>query len=98
MTETTRKNATLVRNRLQVVGQEAVASACRVDTSTVSRWVTDGRFDQMCEALAALGLKIMPAEARCVRNQVELDHLLFWARRGMDSVRSAADLVFEDPE
>ena len=91
------KFASLLRKRVQEVGQTPVAHAVGVDVSVVSRMFSEGRVDQFCAVLEALGVKVVPAEFRCVRNAEELDHLMFWARRGMDSVKSAADL-FEDEE
>lgn len=91
-----RKAVQIVRGKLAEVGQSAVASACNVDVATVSRWISEGRFDQFCVAIEAAGLKIVPQEAKCVKNQDELDHLMWWARKGMDSVKSSDDLVWGD--
>lgn len=97
MTARARKFSSLLRNRLQVVGQQPVAQAVGVDVSAVSRMFSEGRADQFCAVVDALGFKLVPQEARCVRNADELENLMFWARKGMDSVKSAADL-FEDDE
>lgn len=92
-----RKFSALLRKSAQEVGQGPIALAVGVDVSVVSRMFSEGRVDQFCAVVEALGLKIVPAEYRCVRSSDELEHLMFWARRGMESVRSAADL-FEDEE
>lgn len=92
-----RKFGSLLRKRLQDVGQQPVAQAVGVDVSVVSRMFSEGRVDQFCAVLEALGVKVVPQEFRCVRNAEELEHLMFWAKRGMESVKSAADL-FEDEE
>jgi hypothetical protein len=97
MTSKARKFASLVRTRAAEVGQASLAASAGVDTATVSRWFSDGRIDQFCAAVEAAGLKIIPAEFRCVRSSEELEHLMYWAKKGMESVKSAADL-FEDEE
>lgn len=97
MSARARKFAAALRKRLQEVGQASVANQMEVDVSTVSRAFSEGRIDQACAIVEALGMKILPAEYRCVRSAEELEHLMYWAKRGMDSVKSAADL-FEDDE
>lgn len=97
MTAKARKFSVLLRKRLQDVGQQTVAHAVGVDVSVVSRMFSEGRVDQFCAVLEALDVKVVPQEFRCVRNADELENLMFWAKKGMDSVKSAADL-FEDEE
>ena len=97
MTPRARKFAGLLRKRLQEVGQAPVAQSVGVDVSVVSRMFSEGRVDQFCAVLEALDVKLVPAEFRCVRSADELEHLMFWAKKGMESVKSAADL-FEDEE
>jgi predicted site-specific integrase-resolvase len=94
----TSKSSTRLRRALAERGQATVASACGVDVATVSRWVSEGRLDQFCCVVEALGMKILPAEMKCVKSTDELEHLIWWARKGMESVKRAEDLTFEEPE
>jgi len=98
MTAKACKGAQIVRSKLAVAGQSVVASACNVDIGTVSRWISEGKLDQFCVAVEALGLKLVPSEARCVKNTEELEHLLWLARKGLESVKRAEDLVWVDDE
>ena len=91
------KQANIIRKKLAEVGQNALASGLSLDEATISRWKSEGRFDQLGKALEILGLKCVPASYRCV-DAAELDHILYWARRGMDAIKSADDLIFEDVE
>jgi hypothetical protein len=97
MTTRARKFGSLMRKRAQEVGQAPVAQAVGVDVSVVSRMFSEGRVDQFCAVIEALGLKLVPAEFRCVRSADELEHLMWLAKRGMESMKNAADL-FEDDE
>jgi hypothetical protein len=90
-----RKAAQRLRKRLQEVGQAPVAAALHVDVATVSRWVSEGRVDQFGALVEELGLKLVPVTHACV-NREELDHLMFWARKGLEAVRSADDLIWDD--
>lgn len=90
-----RKYSQAVRNRLQEVGQASVAAACNVDVATVSRWVSEGKFDHFCVALETIGLKVVPGDFKCVK-AAELDHVMFWARKGLEAVRSADDLCWPE--
>ena len=92
------KSSQRLRKSLAERGQSAVAAACNVDIATVSRWLSEGRFEQFCTAIEALGLKLLPEEMKCVKSTEELEHLIWWARKGMDSVKRAEDLTFEEPE
>ena len=94
----TSKSSARLRRALAERGQATVAEACHVDVATVSRWLSDGRLDQFCEAIEALGLKLLPSEMKCVKSSEELEHLIWWARRGMETVKRAEDLTFEEPE
>jgi len=92
-----RKFSAVLRKRLQEVGQATVASEMDVDISTISRAVSEGRLDQICAVITALGYKIVPEDFHCVKRE-ELDHVMWWARKGMEAIKTAADLVYEDDE
>lgn len=86
-----RKFSQAVRIKLQEIGQAPVAAACNVDVATVSRWVSEGRLDQFCTTLEVLGLKVVPADFKCVRAE-ELEHIVCMAKKYMESLKSASDL------
>lgn len=64
--ETARKGVQLALQRLQEPGKAgAVAAAMGVSDSTVSRIKTE-RMEEVIGFLAFLGLKVVPAEFKCV--------------------------------
>lgn len=97
MTSQATKNEAAILKRLASVGQGTLAARLEVDESTVSKWKEQGRFTQLAQILAELGLKAVPAEFKCV-DPTELDHLLYWSRKGMQAIKSADDLCFEEAE
>lgn len=94
--ETARKNTTAILRNSRSVGQINIADYAGITESMASRWCSEN-VDALGRALAAMGLKCVPLDAKCVKDQQTLDSLLHWARIGMNSLRSAEDL-FEDPE
>lgn len=95
MTASTRKSSARLRKRLQEVGQAPIAEACGVDIATVSRWISEGRLDQFCVVIEEAGFKLVPTTHACVKRD-ELDHLMFWARKGLEAVKTADDLIWSD--
>jgi|GEM_PF-4841274 len=94
--ETARKNTTAILKAARSVGQMNIAEYAGVTESMASRWCAEN-VDALGKAIAAMGYKLVPIHAKCVKDQQTLDSLLHWARIGMNSLRSAEDL-FEDPE
>jgi len=92
-----RKFSQVVRMKLQEVGQAPIAAACNVDVATVSRWVSEGRLDHFCTALEVMGLKVVPADFKCVKAD-ELEHIVCMAKKYMESLKSASDLYYGDDE
>lgn len=92
--ETARKNATAILRAARSVGQMNIAEYAGITESMASRWCSEN-VDALGKALAAMGLKLVPSAAKCVKDQATLNHLLHWAKVGMNSLRTADDL-FED--
>lgn len=60
----TREFLSTVLQRLASVGQRTVAEGLGVSESTVSR-MKEGELERLCRMLALLGLRLVPAEAKC---------------------------------
>lgn len=94
--ERTRKNESTILRALASAGLSAIALATDVNESTVSRWQgTD--IPRFSKALAAMGLKVVPAEARCYQKD-QIEAILTLARASLERTRSADALLWEDPE
>ena len=63
--ETARKNERAVLHALAACGQRYVAEVSGISESRLSR-MKDGGLEELCVALAAAGLKVVPADARVV--------------------------------
>ena len=63
--ETARKNERAVLHALAACGQRSVAEVSGISESRLSR-MKDGGLEELCVALAAAGLKVVPADARVV--------------------------------
>ena len=63
--ETARKNERAVLHALASCGQRYVAEVSGISESRLSR-MKDGGLEELCVALAAAGLKVVPADARVV--------------------------------
>ena len=63
--ETARKNERTVLHALAACGQRYVAEVSGISESRLSR-MKDGGLEELCVALAAAGLKVVPADARVV--------------------------------
>lgn len=92
--ETTRKGVQLALQRLQEPGKAgAVAASMGVSDSTVSRIKTE-RMEEVIAFLAFLGLKVVPAEYKCV-DPVAYAFLTTTHQRVM---QRAPDLIWEQEE
>lgn len=87
----------LIRTRVGSVGQAEIARQTCKDESKISR-LMNGDLTLITHLLALSGLKVLPDEAACVESKEKLNHLLYWAKIGMDSVKSAEDLLFGENE
>lgn len=89
--ETARKGVQLALQRLQEGGKAgAVATAMGVSDSTVSRIKTE-RLEEVVLLLAHLGLKIVPADFKCVNP----DAYAFLTRTHERVMREAPQLIWE---
>lgn len=62
--ERARKNTALILQRLSSVGQARLAEGLGVSEASISRWKSE-QAAQCANALAMLGLKVVPEEMRC---------------------------------
>lgn len=92
--ERSRKNESIVLQRLLSVGQANVARELKISESTLSRR-KDGDIAEFCTMLAVLGLKVVPTSMKCYRPE-DIEPLLALARQRMQTLRSADQLAFED--
>lgn len=76
-----RKSQTLILQRLASVGQATVGRALDKSETWVSRWKSEDS-ESCASLLAALDLKVVPAEQRCYPPEY-IEHLRYFARIGM---------------
>lgn len=91
-----RRNETLIRSSLARIGQVNVATAMGVAESQVSRF-KNGVVTEMAAFLAAIGLKVVKQEFRCLdpeKNQA----LLTFAKAYLEGIERPEQLGEEDPE
>lgn len=86
-----RKNMALLMQRLASVGNAPVAVAIGCDEATVSRMKPE-KFQQFCEILAVLDLKVVPKGMRCF-DERDIEAILYQAKRWMDHVQGVDQLV-----
>lgn len=83
--ERARKMASLVLQRLQEPGRAvAIATAMGTSEATVSRLKND-HLEPLCKLLAHAGLKIVPADLRCI-DPIELEAYLMLAKKAAQAV------------
>jgi hypothetical protein len=94
--ESVRKIESSVLQRLSTVGQVTVAKAMDVSESTVSR-LKDGQITVVSQLLAALGLKLAPADFKVVDPaRAQAMYTLYEA--AMSRMSNPCDLLWEDSE
>ncbi len=76
------------------VGNQAIASAIGKDESLISKWRAEGRFLQTAQVLAACGLKVVPADAKCFKPEY-VDSLLMLAKAHLDSMQDSQQLIWD---
>lgn len=89
-----RKNMAVLMQRLASTGNAPVALAVGCDEATISRMKPE-KFQQFCEILSVLDLKVVPTEMRCF-NQRDIEAILHQARRWMEHVRHVDQLDDEE--
>lgn len=89
-----RKIASLILQRLSSVGQVQLAEALGSSEASISRWKTD-QIEQCAKALAVLGLKVVPEDARCYKPDA-IEAIFTLARMQVESA-DVQSLVWEEP-
>lgn len=91
--ERARKFHTLALQRLSSVGQVTVSAQLGVSEATMSRCVNDN-LERVCQLLAAVGLKVVPAELKCYPAE-EIEAIFTLARNSMNKMGSVEKLSFD---
>lgn len=83
------KSGKLFFARLRSQGNEAVSNILKCSEGTVSELSGKDKykfnFNSLCELLARMGLKIVPAEYKCY-NPDDIERIMYFAKRGMESM------------
>lgn len=90
-----RKNLSMILNRLGSVGQVHAASAIGVHESTINKMKEKGDFERTSLFLAFLGLKVVPVEMKCFDVE-QMEAILTLAKSRLNEMESIAQLSFED--
>ncbi|MFY1054689.1 CII family transcriptional regulator [Ectopseudomonas khazarica] len=88
-----RKNYAVLMQRLASIGNAPVALAVGCDEATISRMKPE-KFEQFCQILAVLDLKVVPKEMRCF-NERDIEAILYQAKRWMEHVQGVDQLEFD---
>jgi hypothetical protein len=88
-----RKNYAVLMQRLASIGNAPVALAVGCDEATISRMKPE-KFEQLCQILAVLDLKIVPKEMRCF-NERDIETILHQAKRYMEHIQGVDQLEFD---
>ncbi|WP_236209031.1 CII family transcriptional regulator [Pseudomonas tohonis] len=85
-----RKNYSVLMQRLASVGNGPVALAVGCDEATISRMRPE-KFEQFCQILSVLDLKVVPKEMQCFDKR-DIETLLHQAKRYMDLIQGVEQL------
>lgn len=88
-----RKNNSVLMRALASVGNGPVALAVGCDEATISRMKPE-KFEQFCQILAVLDLKVVPSDMRCF-NERDIETILHQAKRWMEHVQGIDQLEFD---
>ncbi|NVZ61238.1 transcriptional regulator [Pseudomonas gingeri] len=88
-----RKNYSVLMQHLASVGNAPVALAVGCDEATISRMKPE-KFEQFCQILAVLGLKIVPTNMRCFDVR-DIEAILYQAKRWMEHIQGVDQLQEE---
>jgi len=91
--ERSRKFYSLVLQRLASVGQVSVSEQIGVSESTVSRFVA-ADIERACQVLAAVGLKVVPAEMQCYPRG-EIEAIFTLAKASLGKLETVDQLQFD---
>lgn len=83
------KSSKLFFAKLRSVGGEATSNILKCSEGTVSELSGADKyklnFHSMCELLARMGLKIVPAEFKCY-NPEDIERIMHFAKKGMEAM------------
>ncbi|MBL8511888.1 MAG: transcriptional regulator [Betaproteobacteria bacterium] len=96
LSERARKNERLVLQRLADVGQAAVAAQLDASESTISR-LKDGPIANVCNLLAAVGLKVVPVEFRCTHPE-RVQAIMTLYKAMLDASKNPVELLLSDAD
>lgn len=88
-----RKNLHFILQRVTSVGNAPIAFAVGCDEATVSRMKPE-KFEQFCQILAVLDLKVVPKAMQCFDKR-DIETLLHQAKRYMDLIQNVDQLQEE---
>lgn len=88
-----RKNQTLVLQRLASVGQAPIAQGLGVSEATISRWKSE-QSEQTAKMLALLGLKVVPATMQCYEPK-QIGAILALAKARLAQIETPSELEWE---
>lgn len=88
-----RKNYAVLMQRLASIGNAPVALAVGCDEATISRMKPE-KFEQLCQILAVLDLKVVPSTMKCF-DERDIETILHQAKRWMDHVQGIDQLEFD---
>ncbi|WP_025859065.1 CII family transcriptional regulator [Pseudomonas sp. CHM02] len=89
-TVSARKNYSVLMQALASVGNAPVALAVGCDEATISRMKPE-KFEQFCQILAVLGLKVVPNNMRCFDVR-DIEAILYQAKRWMEHIQNVDQL------
>lgn len=93
--ERSRKNHSMILQRLSSVGQVNIAKTLSISEGTVSKMKSEGAIEQFSLMLAALGLKAVPIEMQCYPRE-QIGAILTLARANLQRIETPDQLTFED--
>lgn len=92
--DSARKIESSLLQRLSAVGQVTVAKAMDVSESTISR-LKDGQITAVAQLLAALNLKLVPADFKVV-DPIRAQAMYTLYEAAMNRMTNPAELLFSD--
>lgn len=94
--ERSRKNERTILQHLVRHGQNVVAERMGISESKVSRY-KNGELAELAGFLAAIGLKVVPEEAKCFEPK-KINAILELAKAHLSTINSANELSFDDDD
>jgi len=89
-----RKIHTQILKALSTVGQVEIAARTGSSESTISR-LKDGQLDLLSNVLAAAGLKVVPAQYKCIDPAIAQAMMLMY-QSAMKHIENPASLLWGD--